>query len=59
MKAVSFIKGVGVGIAVGAAAGMLVMVPMPMKKRGCKTVAGCAARALGDAMNDVADCIEI
>ena len=55
MKIASFIKGMSIGIAVGTAAGICVMAPLPMKKKGSRTYAGCAVRSIGDAMHDAAD----
>ena len=53
MKTGSFLKGMGLGLAVGAAAGMCAAAPT--RKKGSKTIAGRAMKALGRAIDSAAD----
>ncbi len=50
-----FTKGVGIGVVIGAAVGAAAAMPMGMKKKGCKTIAGRAMKAIGEVMAGVAD----
>ncbi len=53
MNAGDFAKGMGIGVAIGTAVG--VAATAPMKKKGCKTVAGRAMKAVGEVMASVAE----